>query len=194
MSLEKEAKKERRRYVFQQAILTTLKLGTILSVGLLIPNAMKIVKLLGWIPTARDPRYSLENAITRLKNKGLVITEKKDKKDFYKITPKGKLYLWKYESQAFKIRKPKKWDKRWRLIIFDIKEQDRFQRDAIRVMLQNIGCVKLQNSVWVYPYDCEEVITLLKANYETGDEVLYIIAEKVENDSWLKKHFKLDKK
>ena len=123
MSLEKEAKKERRRYVFQQAILTSLKLGTILSVAILAPNAMKIIKLLGWIPTTRDPKYSLENAITRLKNKGLVTVEKKDGKDFYKITKKGKLYLWKFESQTFTIKKPKKWDKRWRMIIFDISEK-----------------------------------------------------------------------
>lgn len=191
MSLEKEAKKERRRYMFQEAILTSLKLGTILSVGLLMPNAIKVIKMLGWIPTARDPKYSLENAITKLKNKGLIITEKKDGKNFYKITQKGKLYLWKYESKSFTIKKPKKWDKRWRMIIFDIPEVDRFQRDAIRIMLQNLGCVCLQNSVWVYPYDCEEVITLLKTNYEIGEEVLYVIAEKIENDHWLKKYFKL---
>ena len=71
---EKEAKRERRRYVFQEAILTSLKLGTILSVGLLMPNVMRVIKMLGWIPTARDPKYSLENAITRLKNKGLIVT------------------------------------------------------------------------------------------------------------------------
>jgi len=194
MSLEKEAKRERRRYMFQEAILTSLKLGTILSVGLLMPNAIRVIKMLGWIPTARDPKYSLQSAIIRLKKKGLIIAEKKDGKDFYKITQKGKLYLWKYESQAFKIKKPKKWDKRWRLIIFDIPEKERFQRDATRVMLQNIGCVCLQNSVWVYPYDCEEVVTLLKSNYKMGEEVLYIIAEKIEGDEWLKKYFKLTQK
>lgn len=191
MNLEKETKRERRRNKFEQAILETLKWGTIISASLLAPSTLKVLKLLGWIPTARDPKYSLEDAITRLKRKGLIISEKKEEKDFYKITPKGKLYLWKYESQAFSIKKPAKWDKRWRLIIFDIKEQDRFHRDAVRVMLQNIGCVKLQNSVWVHPYDCEEVIDLLKINYKIREEVLYIIAEKIEKDEWLKKHFKL---
>jgi len=59
-------------------------------------------------------------------------------------------------------------------------------------MLQNVGCVRLQNSVWVYPYDCEEVVELLKANYKIGEELLYIIAEKIEGDQWLKKYFKLN--
>jgi DNA-binding transcriptional regulator PaaX len=191
MNIEKEAKKERSWNKFEQAILESLKMGTVISAAILAPNTLKILKLLGWLPTVRDPKYSLENAIERLKRKELIFLQKKDGKNFYKITQKGKFYLWKFESKAFTIKKPKKWDKRWRLIIFDIPEKERFQRDAIRVMLQNIGCVCLQNSVWVHPYDCEEVVDLLKINYEIGEEVLYIIAEKIEGDEWLKKHFKL---
>lgn len=191
MDLETKAKKERKRNKYERVILESLKLGTFVSVAILAPGVLRSMKYLGWLPTIRNPKYSLENAFEKLKNKGLVVSSRKDGKDFYKITPKGKLYLWKYESQQFKIRKPKKWDKRWRLIIFDIPEKDRFQRDAVRIMLQNIGCVCLQNSVWVYPYDCEEVVDLLKANYGIGEEVLYIIAEKIEGDEKLKKYFNL---
>src|SRR3989344_3660187 len=195
MSLEKEAKNERRRYMFEQAIRTTLKLGTIIGLAVLAPNAMRIIKLFGWVPTKRNPIYSFDDAITRLKRKGFIRFESGDKDNknkFLKITDKGKLFLWKLESKYITLPRPNKWDRRWRLIIFDIKEQERFHRDTVRVMLQNIGCVRLQNSVWVYPYDCEEAITLLKANYKIGEEVLYIIAEKIEEDTWLKKYFKLD--
>jgi DNA-binding transcriptional regulator PaaX len=191
MSLEKEVKNARRRYIFEQAILTALQLGTILGLAIFAPNAMRIIKLLGWMPSKRDPKYTFGNALERLRQKGLIIADKE--KNSFRITEKGKLFLWKLESKYLTLEKPKKWDKRWRLIIFDIKESDRFQRDAIRVMLQNIGCVRLQNSVWAFPYDCEEVISLLKLNYKIGEEVLYIIAEKVEGDEWLKKYFKLEK-
>jgi DNA-binding transcriptional regulator PaaX len=191
-STEEEAKKNRTRNKFEQAILFALKTGVFIGLAILAPNALKILKTFGWIPSLRDPKYSLEKAVDRLKRKGLIVSDKKEGNDFYKVTQKGKLYLWKYESQQFKIKKPKKWDKRWRLIIFDIPEKHRFQRDATRIMLQNIGCVCLQNSVWVYPYDCEEVVDLLKVNYEIGEEVLYIIAEKIEGDEKLKKHFKIN--
>lgn len=189
MSLEKEAKRERRKYIFEQAILTTLKIGTIIAWAIMFPNAMRVIKLLGWLPTKRDPKYSFENAITRLKQKRLVKVVAG--KESLQITDKGRLFLWKLESKYLVLKKPSKWDKKWRLIIFDIKEQDRYHRDAVRVMLQNIGCIRLQNSVWVYPYDCEEVVTLLKMNHKIGEEVLYIIAEKIEGDEWLKKYFKL---
>src|SRR3989344_5509248 len=51
--------------------------------------------------------------------------------------------------------------------------------------------LKLQNSVWVYPYDCEDFISLLKADFKIGKDVLYIIVEKLENDWHLRKFFNL---
>jgi len=53
--------------------------------------------------------------------------------------------------------------------------------------------MRLQNSVWVYPYDCEDLITLLKADFEIGKEVLYVIADKIENEKVLLKDFGLER-
>jgi len=54
-----------------------------------------------------------------------------------------------------------------------------------------IGFVRLQNSVWVYPYDCEDLVKLLKADFRIGREVLYVIADSIENDMWMRKEFSL---
>jgi CRISPR-associated endonuclease Cas2 len=89
------------------------------------------------------------------------------------------------------LNRNKKWDKKWRVLIFDIPESRKSDRDKIRNSLLSIGFSKLQNSVWVYPYDCENIISLLKADTEIGDRVLYIIAEAIENEDELKKHFNL---
>ena len=64
-------------------------------------------------------------------------------------------------------------------------------RDKIRLTLNSIGFVKLQDSVWVYPYPCEDLIVLLKADFKIGKDLLYIIADSVENDSELQKLFNL---
>jgi hypothetical protein len=53
------------------------------------------------------------------------------------------------------------------------------------------GFVRLQDSVWVYPYDCEDIITLLKAEYRIGDDMRYMIVDSIERDSALRRHFKL---
>jgi len=49
----------------------------------------------------------------------------------------------------------------------------------------------LQDSVWVYPYDCEDFINLMKADFKIGKDLLYVVADKIENDKFLAQHFKL---
>ena len=77
------------------------------------------------------------------------------------------------------------------MLIFDIREERKILREKVRNTLRCIGFEKLQKSVWVYPYDCEDLITLLKADFKVGKDILYIIADKIENDRWLKKKFGL---
>ncbi|VAW19183.1 hypothetical protein MNBD_BACTEROID05-1044, partial [hydrothermal vent metagenome] len=72
-------------------------------------------------------------------------------------------------------------------------ERKRGVRDKLRKALVNFGFIKLQNSIWVYPYECEEFITMLKADLKTGKDILYIVADKVEYDKNFKGNFKLAK-
>jgi len=51
--------------------------------------------------------------------------------------------------------------------------------------------VRLQDSVWIYPYNCEEFVVLLKAELGLGRDVLYLIVDRVEDDLALRIHFKL---
>ena len=75
------------------------------------------------------------------------------------------------------------------MIIFDIKEGKRQTRDELRIWLNHLGFIRLQNSVWVFPYECQEVIVLLKSHFHIGKEVLYLTVESIENDTWVKKVF-----
>ena len=61
----------------------------------------------------------------------------------------------------------------------------------LRRSMLTAGFIKLQNSVWIYPYDCEDLITLLKADLHMGKQVLYMIVEHLENDKEVRAHFNL---
>ena len=111
------------------------------------------------------------------------------KNEKLRITQKGKLQLFREGLAENAKKKNKKWDGKWRVLIFDIPEKIRFVRDNIRVALLNIGFMRLQNSVWIYPYDCEDFINLLKADMEIGKDVLYMIVEELEHDKPVREHF-----
>ena len=57
-----------------------------------------------------------------------------------------------------KIRKPAKWDGKWRIVVFDIPENLRSIRQALREHLCRLQFYQLQKSVFVLPYECGDEI------------------------------------
>ena len=166
----------------QQALLSMVKLAGFLPIAIAAPNMLKI------LPVSRaSARRSIDNLIRH----GLIKLEIKNNRKVVRLTEKGEVLVKTFEARDFKFKKPKRWDGKFRLIIFDIREKRKTTRNRLRETLMKIGFIRLQNSVWVFPYDCENLITLLKADFKIGKEVLYIIADKVENDAFLRKQFNL---
>jgi DNA-binding transcriptional regulator PaaX len=174
----------------EKIILGTVALAGIISIAVLAPNALQMLKLFQpkKANTYRQGNY-LKSAIARLHDRGLIRFEKRGEYNFVRLTAKGRQALKKYQLGEEAISKPKKWDGKWRVLIFDIKEQSRQARDKLRRELARLGFVRLQNSVWVHPYECEDIVILLKAHFRLGRSVLYLTVEKIENDAWLRKNF-----
>jgi len=185
--LETESKKRTRKNQIQKVILATIATAGVLSVMAVAPNALQALSMFGFGKKGKY-RYAVESSRKRMLNAGLL---EYTPEGFLRLTPKGETKLRQLETRDYKLKKPKRWDKKWRLLIFDIRQEKRSLRDKVRRTLVAIGFVRLQNSVWVYPYDCEDLATLLKADFKIGKELLYLIADKVENDGWLKKEFNL---
>ncbi len=159
-----------------------------LSVAALAPNAIQALGILGGFNKSKRQNEIIANSRKRLVAHGLL---EYTPEGFLRLTSKGETKLEQLELREYKIKKPRRWDKKWRVLIFDIREERKALRDKVRTTLIAIGFMRLQDSVWVYPHDCEDLITLLKADFKIGKEILYIIADTIENDSWLKKQFKL---
>lgn len=188
--LETEARKQRRMGNIQRTILTTIALSGIIAVGLIAPNTLQ---LLGKIPKfKRQFIYRSNNILTQLARDGYIVFEERTGKKYARITEAGTRALWvRGNTLLEQSMRPRRWDKRWRVVIFDIPEKKRATRNALRTMMQRFGFYRLQDSVWIYPHDCEDVIALMKTELRTGASVLYMIVEKLENDRRLKEEFLL---
>ncbi|MEK7589687.1 MAG: CRISPR-associated endonuclease Cas2 [Patescibacteria group bacterium] len=163
----------------------------ILSMAIAAPNALQALNI---IPEMKKKKYYpsyINSVISRLVKQGFIKFENRDHNKFVTLTEKGELEIIQYEFQEKRIKGPRKWDRKWRVVIFDIKEYRRKTRDKLRITLTSLGFIKLQNSVWVFPYECEDVMVMLKASYKIGNDVLYMTVDKIENDKWLKKKFLL---
>lgn len=141
--------------------------------------------------TARQ-KYQYPETIKRMKQKGLINFVHKDGELKFILTIKGKsvaqnLFLQDYKS----LKRPSEWDGKWRMVMFDIPEEKRKLRNILRFHLKKVGFLQIQGSVWIYPYPCEEIVALIKTNFNFSREVIYITTESFENDNKFKKIFKL---
>lgn len=192
-TLEKEVRQKTKRQNIRKIILGIVATAGILGIMAVAPNALQALAMLngGKYRRRTNPKYAVNTAFSKLLQSGMIVLEKNDRGRFVKLTTKGKQQLRSWGEHKYFIKKPKKWDGKWRLIIFDIKIARNHIRNKLRNTLKHVGFIQLQRSVWVYPYDCEDFIILLKADFKIGKDVLYMIVDKIENDQPIKSHFEL---
>lgn len=157
--------------------------------GMMAPNALAGLKKLGLLPKPRQGEY-IAAARRRLKSRGFLA----EKDGFLCLTPAGerelaRLTMW----DSHTVSRPKRWDEKWRVLIFDIPERRRRVRDTVRDRLLAAGFIRAQDSVWIFPYPCEEFVALLKAECRIGRDLLYMIVDSIENDGAYRDAFGLQR-
>ena len=180
---------DKKRINYKKIILTVVATTALLSVAMIAPNALQILKIFDK-RKQQQQRYVIKRKLNLLIEQGFLKFEKTSGgKQYLSITTKGRMEFLKHQRVIFK--KPRVWDKTWRVVIFDIPENKKRPRDIVRFHLKRIGFIQLQKSVWVFPYDCEEMVLLLKTNFKFGKEVLYMKVNSIENDRTVRNHFNL---
>lgn len=188
--LEEASRKRKRRRDIQHAVLATIAVTGFVAFAAVAGNA---IQLLDHLPNEKyNLRYRAKTAAGRLVAKGYAEwVERENGKKYLRLTPAGrKAFAFEQAKVTLKNQK-KKWDGRWRMVVFDVPERQSRIRARLRAVMREIGFVRLQDSVWVYPYDCEDFIALLKAELKMGKSVLYAIADTIEQDKNLRQQFNL---
>lgn len=166
-------------------ILIALGIIGAVSIVVVAPGLAKALPLLKKVNLAR-----INQEIKRLQKRGLVeIVKRKNGVSVIKLTKEGKAKLKRYQIDKLKIEKPQKWDGKWRIIIFDIPISKNSERFLLRKKMKEIGFYKLQNSVFVHPYPCFEVVKYLRDYFGVAAEVEYIEANSLESQNNLISYF-----
>lgn len=188
-TIEVRAKQKRRKRNVRNAVLATIGIAGLITVAAVAPKTLHLLKVTG---IDAKLRYRTKSVLYRLKQKGEIEFVERDGKKYARLTERGERALELLrQKESFMNNKKRKWDHRYRLVMFDIPERRKSTRERIRFEMREIGFLRIQDSSWLYPYDCEEFVALLKADLHIGKDVLYAVVEEIENDAWIKKHFDL---
>ncbi len=173
-------------------ILLTVGMLGFVTVAAIAGNAVQLLKYTPLGDRKRPiKKFELNRSIKRLLDRGLLKKQLRRNTEYLELTDAGKRVLLKYQLEGLSKSQHKKWDGKYRVVIFDISEQRKKTRDHLRRILRSFGFICLQNSVWIYPYHCEEIIELLKQYLDLKGEVIYMTVESIENDERLKESFGL---
>lgn len=112
-------------------------------------------KVYGFVPNQYRKNNFTRALNNSIKNKDIKLFSK-EKIDYLKLTNKGRenfinnIPLAKYYK--------KKWDKKWRILIFDIAEKRKAKRNFLRKKLYTLGFGQIQKSVYVSPWQIEKEV------------------------------------
>ena len=135
-------------------------------------------------------RRSLEKAIKSLYQSKLIHEHANpDGSLTMVLTDKGKQKVITFNIDNMEIKKPNIWDKKWRIILFDIPEKKRQARDVLRETIKRLGFYEYQKSVFIHPYPCQDEIDYIVEYYEIRQYVRIVTATELDNEIHLRKIF-----
>lgn len=103
------------------------------------------------------------------------------------VTPKALLTLEELEFKS--LTSNRSWDRKWRVVLYDIPESKRSARDQIRSLLKNLGFRNLQISVWVHPLPCFKQFQTIRNAYGLKNHLLLLEVDDSEDFQSLKRKF-----
>lgn len=175
----------------------------------IVKDVMKLLLVSGAIIIAAQSPYFIRNLLDyknwkkysknkikdtfyNLRKQGLIDIERNVGQIYIRLTEEGRKKAGLYQIGALKIKKPKRWDKKWRFVIFDIAELKKIYREAFRGKIKELGFYCLQKSVWIHPFDCRAEIELLRDFFGLSEQELrLVVTDDMGEDRELRKHFGL---
>ena len=156
---------------------------------LVLPGMAVVLKM--FLPKDKKQQYKIERSYKGLiKNKYIEVEELKEG-PILRITDRGKEYLMRADFDKLVLTGEKNWDKKWRVVMFDVPEIHHHARRQFSYKLFELGMYQYQKSVYVYPYDCTDVINFAAEFLGIQDSIRQMTLLTLDKTTELKKFYKL---
>lgn len=132
----------------------------------------------------------LKRNLKRLQEQKIIEIISENDQEIIKLSQKGYTKYLKFKLQELSL-KGKRWDGKWRIVIYDINKIRTPAQKYFRGILKYIHFLQLQKSVYLTPFKCEAEIEYLKHYLDIDKEVMLLEVSKLENEKYYKEYFGL---
>ncbi len=139
----------------------------------------------------KPPRWRYKRALRYLEKIGQVKLVDRKGETFAELTKKGELraLLNRLEKDFKKSALPSSWDGKWRIVIWDIPESSRKQRNITRYFLKDLGFYLLQKSVFITPFPIPASAVQYLRESQLLKFIRFLRVDQIDDDRFLRRHF-----
>ncbi|MFA6274007.1 MAG: hypothetical protein WC662_02495 [Candidatus Paceibacterota bacterium] len=127
--------------------------------------------------------YAIARSVKNLVESGLAEVYNSENKKYLKITKKGKNKLNCIKLEGEETLVSTSWDGFWRIIILDIPENRKSEREALRYLLKKANFICVKNTVWISPFPYENLFTNIKKDLDLETELMIIVTNKLDPET-----------
>ena len=134
-------------------------------------------------------RTKFRRTVRYAQNYGYIEVRKKKGEMTLTLKDAGQARALKYSLDDIHITAPDVWDKKWRMVIFDIPEDMRLARNIFKAKLDDMGFAQIQKSVYIHAFPCHNEIGYIRSMYGLESFIRLAILDRLEGDEILRKRF-----
>lgn len=116
-------------------------------------------------------RYAINRTLRGLVESGLIESHFSGQNDYARLTIAGKKKATTLQLESDTSLLPH-WDGQWRIILLDLPESRKSERESLRYLLKKAGFVCLKNSAWVSPFPLEHLFKNIKKDLGLTTEMM----------------------
>jgi len=165
----------------QKAIFKTLARKQAVSLNTLKKEVENTIK--GVYTSKNRPEYAISRSIKNLASDGLVECFQSDYQPYFRLSEEGKKRLNSNALNDDTALVSNNWDGYWRIIILDLPEERKSEREALRYLLKKAGFICIKNSVWVSIYPYENLFTNIKNDLNLTSEMMIIVTDNIDKET-----------
>lgn len=127
--------------------------------------------------------YAITRSIKGLKDSGLIEQISSPQNEYARLTKEGrkKMHSLKLDSNTTLVNTT--WDGFWRIILLDLPEERKSERESLRYLLKKAGFVCLKNSAWISPFPFEHLFTNIKKDLGLTTEMIILVTDNIDEIS-----------
>jgi phenylacetic acid degradation operon negative regulatory protein len=129
------------------------------------------------------PSYAISRTIKAMIDGGLAEILSAGQSDFVRITPEGRQKLYRDELTSTNMPISRTWDGKWRMVLLDLPEDRKNEREALRYLLKKAGFSMLKNSVWISPFPFEQFFSNIKKDLNLTTEMIIMTTDSVDPET-----------